>query len=297
VGGLDRSLGQEATAVGSAYALEQRDWVAPAIRDLGAVLVRGVNPKEILRQYTARSTSLTCGRDNTNHFTIPSLGLLGPIGPLGTQLCVLSGIALSFRLRGQRAVCLGYQGEGGTRTGAAHEGLSLAAALDLPMVVILEHNRWSFGTPSSLEAAVQDWVDVAAAYGIPAVSVDGNDVLAVHDATCGAVDRARAGHGMTLIVAETCRMLGHGQHDGQAIVPEKELERWRARDPLRRFEAYLSDSGFQTRAELTEVRAEVDADLSRLVDEVLTEELPTPTSALTRVYAETAPDPPWPRAI
>ncbi len=295
VGGLYRSLGQEATAVGSAYALGEGDWLAPSIRDLGALLVRGLRPVEMLLQYTARAGSLTDGKDNTNHFTVPELGLLGPVSPLGTQLCVLNGMALAFQRRGEGRVCMTYQGEGATRTGSSHEGLNFAAVQRLPMVVVLEHNRWAFSTRSAREAAVRDWRDVARAYGVPALSVDGNDVLAVYDAARRAVDRARAGEGTTLIVAETYRMLGHAQHDAQRYVPAEELEAWRARDPIARFEAWLVANGFESEASLAEAAADVDRELDAAVDAALERPLPDPEEAVTRVYAEGRADEPWTR--
>jgi TPP-dependent pyruvate/acetoin dehydrogenase alpha subunit len=224
VGGLYRCLGQEATAVGSSYALEDGDWLAPSIRDVGALYVRGLPPIAMLRQYAARAASPCAGKDNTTHFTIPELGLLGPISPLGTQLCVLNGMALTFKQRGESRVCMTYQGEGASRTGASHEGFVMAAALDLPMVIVLEHNRWSFGTRSDRAAAVQDWAHTAEAYGLPVRSVDGNDVLEVYEAAREAVDRARAGGGPGVIVAETYRMLGHAQHDSQKYMAPEELE-------------------------------------------------------------------------
>jgi len=297
VGGLYRSLGQEGTAVACGYALSEGDWLAPSIRDLGALLARGLDPAEIFRQYTARGTSLCAGKDNTNHFTVPDLGLLGPISPLGTQLCVLNGVALSFRNRGTDRVCLTFQGDGATRTGASHEGLSLAAALDLPIVVVLEHNRWAFGTRSTSEAAVTDWVDVAGAYGVPAVSVDGNDVLEVYDAAVQAAARARAGDGMTIIVAETYRMLGHAQHDAQRYVPAPELEEWAARDPIARFVSYLGHFGFASAAELQAVDDSVAGEIDAAVDRALGEPYPESAEARTRVYADPAlnPDIPWTR--
>lgn len=296
VGGLYRSLGQEATAVGSAYALEEGDWLAPSIRDLGALLVRGLDPREMVLQYTARAGSLCAGKDNTNHVTDPELGILGPISPLGTQLCVLNGVALSFRRRGETRVCMTYQGEGATRTGASHEGLAFAAARRLPIVVVLEHNRWAFSTRSSREAAVDDWKDVAKAYGLPAIGVDGNDVLAVFDAAVEGVERARRGDGPTLLVAETYRMLGHAQHDAQPYVPEEELEEWRARDPLDRFRRYLLEHDFESEASLEALDTEVGAALDRAVDDALADPMPDPRDARTRVYAEPEPDAtPWTR--
>jgi len=297
VGGLYRCLGQEATAVGSAYALEDGDWLAPSIRDVGALYVRGLPPIEMLRQYAARATSACAGKDNTTHFTIPELGLLGPISPLGTQLCVLNGVALTFKRRQEPHVCMTYQGEGASRTGASHEGFAMAAALDLPIVILLEHNRWSFGTRSDRAAAVEDWAHTVEAYGLPVRSVDGNDVLEVYEAAREAVDRARSGGGPGVIVAETYRMRGHAQHDSQKYMPTDEIGEWEAKDPIRRFEQVLVGDGGLSEPGLEEIRAAVDSELSEAVEVVLSEPYPEPEEARTRVFADPDLDPdiPWTR--
>jgi pyruvate dehydrogenase E1 component alpha subunit/2-oxoisovalerate dehydrogenase E1 component alpha subunit len=296
-GSVYRSLGQEATPVGSAFALEEGDWLSPSFRDLGALLVRGLSPLDVLLQHMGKSGSRSLGRDDTNHVTVPRLGLLGPIGPLGTQLCVLNGIALAFRTRGQPHVCLTYQGEGATRTGASHEGFAFAAAQRLPMVVVLEHNRWSFSTRSARQAAVESWTDVAKAYGVPAIGVDGNDVLAVYDATGEGVTRARSGGGPTIVVAETYRMLGHAQHDNQPYVPKRELDRWRERDPIALFEHYLREREIVTAEGLASMRAEVDGELEEADREAQLDPMPRPADARSGVYGPSEPDiTPWTRA-
>lgn len=284
VGGLYRSLGQEATAVGSAYALGDGDWLSPSIRDMGALLVRGLDPRDMLLQYMARSGSLCRGKDNTTHFTVPELGLLGPISPLGTQLCVLNGIALALRNSGEDRVCLTYQGDGASRTGASHEGMSFAAAQRLPIVIVLEHNGWAFSTRSEVESAVADWANVGLAYGMPTTSVDGNDVLAVFDAAIAAVDRARQGGGPSLIVAETYRMLGHAQHDPQKYVPEGELELWQRKDPITRYEGYLREQEVADDDALRAIRDSVDEELADAVDDALATPMPSGEEALTDVY-------------
>lgn len=296
VGGLYRSLGQEATAVGTAYALAEEDWIAPSIRDLGAILVRGVEPGLMLRQYMARDNPWTGGRDNTTHFTVPELGILGPISPLGTQISVLNGVALAFRMRDERRVCLAYQGDGASRTGSHHEGMNFAAVQDLPMVAVLEHNRWAFSTPSTDEAAVEEWTDVAAAYGAPVTQVDGNHVLEVYDASRAAVERARDGGGLQVIVAETYRMLGHAQHDDQEYVPEEELEAWREREPLERYESYLEESEIAAEERRADIRRAVEEELDEAVQEALDTPRPDPRDAGTRVWADEAgPRVPWTR--
>lgn len=296
VGGLYRSLGQEATAVGTAYALDEVDWIAPSIRDLGAILVRGVEPRLMLQQYMARDNPVTGGRDNTTHFTMPELGILGPVSPLGTQISVLNGVALAFRMREEERVCLAYQGDGASRTGAHHEGMNFAAVQDLPMVAVLEYNRWAFSTPSDREAAVEEWTDVAAAYDVPVQQVDGNDVLRVYDATRRAVERARDGNGMQIVVAETYRMVGHAQHDDQDYVPPEELEAWRERDPVDRYEAYLEETGVAGEERRAQIRDGVEAELDEAVQEALDTPRPDPSEAGIRVWAdEEGPQVPWTR--
>ena len=173
----------------------------------------------------------------------------------------------------------------------------MAAALDLPIVILLEHNRWSFGTRSDRASAVEDWAHTAEAYGLPVRSVDGNDVLEVHEAAREAVDRARTGGGPGVIVAETYRMLGHAQHDSQTYMASEELEEWRTRDPIRRFERVLVDEGWLSESGCEEIRTAVDAELAEAVDQVLAEPHPEPDTARTRVFADPEEDPeaPWTR--
>jgi pyruvate dehydrogenase E1 component alpha subunit/2-oxoisovalerate dehydrogenase E1 component alpha subunit len=297
-GSLYRSLGQEATAVGCAFALQPQDWLAPASRDLGACLVRGVPPLALLLQYTGRAAAPGRGRDDSLRFTDPERGVLGSVGPLGAALCVLNGIALTFKIRDQSRVCMAFLGDGATRTGAAHEGLSFAAAQRLPLVVVIEHNHWAFGTSSETLAAVQDWTNVAKAYGAPAIGVDGNDAIRVFEAAREAVSRARSGLGITFLVAETYRMKGHAQHDGQEYVSENELRRWKERDPIQLLEQRLLEQRLFGAEELGAFRDEIDAELSAAVSAALAEPLPDPETPGSGVYA--APDPadiPWTRDL
>jgi pyruvate dehydrogenase E1 component alpha subunit/2-oxoisovalerate dehydrogenase E1 component alpha subunit len=288
VGNLYRSLGEEATAVGSAFALRDGDWLCPAIRDLGALFARGLPPREIFLQYTGRGGGGTQGKDTTTHFTIPELGLLGPVSPLGDQLCVLNGIALAFRKRGETRACMAFLSEGATRTGASHEGINFAAVQRLPMVIVVHHNRWAFSTPSAAEGALDDWSDLAGTYGLPVWHVDGNDVLEVYDAASAAVEHARGGEGAAMVVAETFRRLGHAQHDPQPYVDEEELERWRERDPVDRFHAYLGEHDLASPEELARLRERVDRQVEEAADRALSESRPRGREARTRVYAEGA---------
>src|SRR5947199_10576410 len=236
VGGLFRSLGQEADAVGSAYALEKRDVLSPLIRNLGSMLVKGATPVEILRQYMAKGDSPTRGRELNIHFGDTERGFIGQISPLGDMVPVMAGVTLTFKMRGEDRVGLVYVGDGATSTGAFHEGINFAAVQRCPLVVIVENNQYAYSTPTSKQSAVKQFVDKAIGYGVPGEQADGNDVLAVYDATKRAVDRARQGEGVSLIELITYRRKGHAEHDNQSYVPDGEIDRWeRENDPITRY--------------------------------------------------------------
>jgi pyruvate dehydrogenase E1 component alpha subunit/2-oxoisovalerate dehydrogenase E1 component alpha subunit len=287
VGGLFRSLGQEADAVGSSYALERRDVMSPLIRNLGSMLVKGATPVEILRQYMAKGDSPTRGRELNIHFGDLERGFIGQISPLGDMVPVMAGVTLTFKLRGEDRVGLVYVGDGATSTGAFHEGINFAAVQRCPLVVIVENNRYAYSTPIDKQTAARQFVDKSIGYGIPGEQADGNDVIAVYDVTKRAVDRARAGGGVTLIELITYRRRGHAEHDNQSYVPAGEIERWAAEnDPIDRYRARLTDElGFE--------QAEIDAADERVRREVdgATEiaersPMPEPLDALAGVYAD-----------
>lgn len=285
VGGLYSSRGQEATSVGSAYALAPQDFMGPLIRNLGSMLVRGVKPREVMMQYMAKGGSPTGGKDGNTHFGDLERGLVAPISMLGALIPVMAGVALAGRMQGRGLVALTYIGDGGTSTGDFHEGLNLAAVLAVPLVVIAEHNGYAYSTPTSRQMRIQDIAVRAAAYGIPGEIVDGNDVLAVHAVTRRAVERARAGGGPTLIEAKTFRMKGHAEHDDAGYVPPELFEQWRARDPIERFERHLLGGGLAGQEELARITAAIDAELVAEMDFALASPMPPPERAFEGVYA------------
>ncbi len=300
VGGLFRSLGQEADAVGSAYALDraQGDILSPLIRNLGAMLVQGATPVEILRQYMAKGDSPTRGRELNIHFGDLRRGFIGQISHLGDMVPVMAGVTLSFKLRGERRVGLVYVGDGATSTGAFHEGINFAAVQRCPLVVIVENNGYAYSTPTAQQTAAHHFVDKAAGYGVPGELADGNDVLATYDATKRAVDRARAGGGVTLIELITYRRKGHAEHDNQSYVPDGEIERWaRENDPIDRYAAVLRDrEGIEAR-ELGALDARIQAEIDAATDAAETSPAPDPPDALVGVYGDPPSAPPlWFRA-
>src|SRR5688500_9991789 len=174
VGGLFRALGQEADAVGSAFALERRDILSPLIRNLGAMLVKGATPLEVVRQYMAKGDSPTRGRELNIHFGDLDRGFIGQISHLGDMVPVMAGVTLSFKMRGQDRVGLVYVGDGATSTGAFHEGINFAAVQRLPLVVIVENNGYAYSTPIAKQTAAKQFIDKAIGYGIPGAQADGN---------------------------------------------------------------------------------------------------------------------------
>jgi len=240
VGGLYSSLGQEAVSVGSAYALEQKDWLAPMIRNIGALLVKGVPPRDIFMQHMAKYDSPTKGKDGTSHFgDLENLHIVSPISMLGDLIPVMTGVAIAGRYLGQKIVAMTWIGDGGSSTGVFHEGLNFAAVQKAPFVLVLENNQWAYSTPVKRQVPLENLADRAKAYGISSYSVDGNDVVAVYTTAKEAVDRARNGEGPILIEVKTFRRLGHAQHDPAEYVPKEMRAYWEARDPILLYEKFL----------------------------------------------------------
>jgi TPP-dependent pyruvate/acetoin dehydrogenase alpha subunit len=298
VGGLFRSLGQEADAVGSAYALERRDILSPLIRNLGAMLVKGATPVEILKQYMAKGDSPTRGRELNIHFGDTERGFIGQISPLGDMVPVMAGVTLTFKMRREDRVGLVYIGDGATSTGAFHEGINFAAVQKCPLVVIVENNGYAYSTPTWKQTAAKQFVDKAIGYGVPGEQADGNDVLAVHDVTKRAVDRARRGEGVTLIELMTYRRKGHAEHDNQSYVPDGEIERWeRENDPITRYHTRLIEEFEFTSADVDAIDDRVRREVDEATDVAERSGLPEALDALTGVYADPPAQPSlWYRA-
>ena len=288
VGGLFRSLGQEADAVGSAYALDRSkgDVLSPLIRNLGSMLVQGAKPNEIIKQYMAKGDSPTRGRELNIHFGDVVRGFIGQISHLGDMVPVMAGVTLSFKMRKQNRVGLVYVGDGATSTGAFHEGINFAAVQRCPLVVVVENNGYAYSTPLSKQTAAKQLVDKAIGYGIAGEQADGNDVIATYEATKRAVDRARSGGGVTLIELITYRRKGHAEHDNQSYVPAGEIDTWASEnDPVDRYIKRLLGEGIE-QSELTAIDGRVKDMIDRATDEAEKSPMPEPTDSLVGVYAD-----------
>ena len=287
VGGVYSSLGQEAVSVGTAYALEPRDWLAPMIRNIGALLVKGFKPRDIFTQHMAKYTSPTHGKDGTSHFgDLKVRHVVSPISMLGDLIPVMTGVAMAGRYLGQKIVALTWIGDGGSSTGAFHEGLNFAAAQRAPFVLVLENNQWAYSTPVARQVPLRDLADRAKAYGIASKIVDGNDVVAVYETTKGAIEECRAGRGPVLIEVKTMRMKGHAQHDPAEYVPKAMFEYWKARDPIARYEAYLTEHKLWNASKKSEIDSRIERELDQ--DQKFAEEspMPLPEQAKEGVYCE-----------
>ncbi|MEO7962814.1 MAG: thiamine pyrophosphate-dependent dehydrogenase E1 component subunit alpha [Gemmatimonadaceae bacterium] len=287
VGGLFRSLGQEADAVGSSFALERRDIMSPLIRNMGSMLVKGATPLEILRQYMAKGDSPTRGRELNIHFGDLNRGFIGQISPLGDMIPVMAGVTLTFRMRGEDRVGLVYIGDGATSTGAFHEGINFAAVQKCPLVVVVESNQYAYSTPTSKQTACKQMIDKAIGYGVAAEQADGNDVLAVYDVTKRAVDRARRGEGVTLVELQTYRRKGHAEHDNQSYVPPGEIEWWeKNNDPIDRYVRVLRENIGVSDEEIAATDARVREEIDQATATAETSGVPEPLDALQGIYAD-----------
>src|SRR6202163_1673712 len=285
VGGLYSSEGQEAISVGTAYALEKKDWLAPMIRNIGALLVKGVPPRDIFTQHMAKYTSPTRGKDGTSHFgDLENLHIVSPISMLGDLIPVMTGVAMAGRYLGQKIVAMTWIGDGGSSTGVFHEGLNFAATQKAPFVLILENNGWAYSTPVRRQVPLENLADRGKAYGITSYIVDGNDVVAMYKTAKEAVDRARAGEGPILIEAKSMRMRGHAQHDAADYVPKEMPEYWEKRDPIARHEKFLMEQKLLDAKSKKDIETKIDTLLQADRDFAENSPMPPPEFAEKGVY-------------
>ena len=302
VGGLYASLGQEAISVGTAYALEKRDWMAPMIRNIGALLVKGVPPRDIFTQHMAKYTSPTKGKDGTSHFgDLENLHIVSPISMLGDLIPVMTGVAMAGRYLGQKIVAMTWIGDGGSSTGVFHEGLNLAASQKAALVLVLENNLWAYSTPVRRQVPLENLADRAKAYGISSYIVDGNDVVAVYTTAKEAVERARAGEGPILIEAKTFRRRGHAQHDSAEYVPKEQRAHWEKRDPIALCEEFLTREKILDAKGKKQIEDKIHALLAGEREFAENSPMPPPETADQGVYC-TGPEchniqPKWERPI
>lgn len=286
LGSLYTGHWHEAISVGTASALRQDDFLAPIHRDLGAHLWRGMDPAQVMASFMGKATSPTGGRDGTLHYGRLDLNIYNLPSHIPDNYPVALGFAFAFQYRDQDGVSLAYCGDGSTSEGNFHESLNIAAAMKLPAIFVVENNQYAYSTPVRLQSAVKEYAVKAQAYGMPGVTVDGTDVLAVYDATSEAVARARAGEGPSLIEGVTMRMHGHAEHDPADYVPREMLEEWQKRDPVALFENVLLEHGIIDEETASKTR---DAARQKAIEarkKALADPLPDPATVEQGVYAD-----------
>jgi TPP-dependent pyruvate/acetoin dehydrogenase alpha subunit len=280
--------GEEATTVGPARALERGlDIVAPMIRNAAACCEMGMPIADMLRAYLATADSPSRGRDV--HLGDLDHGVLQPISHVGDMVPVITGIALTFKLRAEGRVALTWVGDGTTKTAAAHEGMNFAAVQKVPAIFILQNNQVALGTRLDAHHVPKDFHDWPASYGIFGATFDGNNVLDAYAATKLAAERCRRGEGPVMLVGETFRMGGHATHDeaeARATFPDATFKAWGTRDPIGLYEEYLKEAG-RTSRELEDVEKDVTSQMDGAAREALQsrERMPPGESALDGMYA------------
>ena len=290
VGGCYTSHGMEAIAVGYASALERDDVVAPFHRDMGAFLIRGITPGEVLAQYLGKRTGPTKGKDGNVHMGDLKRGIIGFVSHLADNLPVATGAALAFKIRGESRVVVAGTGDGGTSRGDFHEAMNFAAVRKLPVVFFCNNNQYAYSTPLRYQMAISDVVDRAKAYGMPGEIVDGNDVAAVYVASKRAIQNARAGQGPTFIEFKTMRMHGHSEHDPAKYVPKELLEEWKMKDPILVAERLLTELGYGDETYFHDVGERAKKEVEAGLEFAEKSPLPEGPEALEGVFATEGPD-------
>ncbi|MFD4253432.1 thiamine pyrophosphate-dependent dehydrogenase E1 component subunit alpha [Amycolatopsis thermoflava] len=235
-GTMHLSIGQEAVPVGACLALSEQDYITSTHRGHGHCIAKGARLDEMMAELLAKETGYCRGRGGSMHIADVATGNLGANGIVAGGVPIAAGAGLAVKMRGGRQVVVSFFGDGAVGEGAWHEGVNLAAVWDLPVVFVCENNHYGMSMPVRRAFRVKELSERAAAYGIPGVTVDGNDPQAVHDAVGDAAARARAGEGPTLVEAITYRWKGHSKSDKNLYRTREEIEQWRERDPIARFE-------------------------------------------------------------
>jgi pyruvate dehydrogenase E1 component alpha subunit len=282
-GTMHLSIGQEASATGACLALRSDDAITSTHRGHGHCIAKGADLTRMMAELLAKETGYCRGRGGSMHIADTATGNLGANGIVAGGIPIAAGAALAYQLRGEDRVVACFFGDGAANEGAFHEAVNLAAIWKLPVVFICENNGYGMSFSTSKSFAIENISERAAAYGIPGVTVDGNDLDRVHEAVSSAVTRARAGEGPTLVEALTYRWKGHSKSDKNLYRTKEEIAEWRSKDPILRFEAQVKESGVLSEEEVREVRTQAmdqmrdavrqanaapDADPSDLLDAV-----------------------------
>ncbi len=284
IGGCYTGRGQEAIPVGSAILSRSGDWLTPSHRDMAALLIRGITPREILAQYMGRATGLTRGRDGNMHMGCSRRHCVPIISSIGASIPVATGLAFAMRYRNESNVVFNYSGDGATSRGDWHEGLNMASVMELPIVYLCNNNLYAYSTPLDKQMRIADIAVRVESYGMPSEIVDGNDVLAVHAATERALRHARAGKGPYFIECKTFRMSGHSAHDPADYVPRGLREEWSRKDPILMLQKHMVEHAGADEQDFVDLRKRVLEEISDALEWALAQPFPDPSTLEADVY-------------
>jgi pyruvate dehydrogenase E1 component alpha subunit len=274
--------GQEASQLGSALALTDKDWMFPMYRSNGALIVRK-HPMHKLLQYGGGDIRGLKSAETINNFPISI--------PVGTQTPHAVGCAWASKLKGEKVVSLVYSGEGGTSRGDFHDALNFAGLHQVPCIIVIENNQYAISVPRKKQTASETFAQKAIAYGIKGIQVDGNDVFAVYKVTKEAVDNARAGKGPTLIENVTYRMADHStSDDAKKYRNQEEVDEWAKKDPLLRLEKYMKANGMLDEKYKKDVATNAKAKVEKEVELYENLTAPVPKDMFDNIYSEYTPD-------
>ena len=258
-GTMHQAVGQEAVAVGVVSALNPDDTITSTHRGHAHCVAKDVPLKEMMAEMFAKREGSCRGMGGSMHLTDFSKGMLGAFAIVGSGIPIATGAALSARVRGSGQVAVSFFGDGAVNEGTFHEALNMAALWNLPAIYIIENNQYALSMTVAESSALPDLAARACAYDMPSARVDGNDVVAVYEATREAVERARAGHGPTLIEALTYRIRGHARFEAAGYRPAEEVDAWKNADPIERLAAGMIAAGVASEVQLNRIRAEAES--------------------------------------
>ena len=284
-GTMHLSIGQEASATGACLALRTDDAITSTHRGHGHCIAKGADLTRMMAELLAKETGYCRGRGGSMHIADTATGNLGANGIVAGGIPIAAGAALAYQLRGEDRVVACFFGDGAANEGAFHEAVNLAAIWKLPVVFICENNKYGMSFSTEKSMAIENISERAAGYGIPGVTVDGNDVDAVHEAVSTAVARARAGEGPTLVENLTYRWKGHSKSDKNLYRTKEEIAEWRSKDPILRFEAQVKESGVLTDEEVQAIRTQAMEQMRNAVREANAAPDADPSDLLDAVFA------------
>jgi TPP-dependent pyruvate/acetoin dehydrogenase alpha subunit len=285
-GGVYSQIGNEATSVGSAFALSDTDAYFPMHRDIGGHFTRGQDLRTMLKNFLAREGSMMRGTDGTGHYADIEKKVFGNVSHLGAMIPVAAGYVLAAKIRGESVVAMTYIGDGGAQTGDFHEGMNFAAVQKLPLILIIENNQYAYSTPNHQEFVCERLSDRALGYGCNGFTVDGTNVELVFETCRNAVEQARSSGTPAIIECITMRMRGHAEHDDFSYVPKETLAFWQDKDPVERYIEFLIGRGLYSRNEINEMRAALSSEMNAAIDEVVALPFPEPAEARKLVFVD-----------